>query len=119
MGTSAFGTSFCIGRNQARTSGFSTRRWCTLAPIPLLPAARGIPAQPLVRNGPEHAASTWRAPRSARKRAPLSLYSARRTDNIFEAIMPDLDALARSAAVVVEGADRDTLIVTGPDRLSW
>lgn len=33
--------------------------------------------------------------------------------------MPDLDALARSAAVVVPGADRDTLVVTGPDRLSW
>ncbi|HTV17239.1 MAG TPA: folate-binding protein YgfZ [Polyangiaceae bacterium] len=33
--------------------------------------------------------------------------------------MPELDALARSAAVVVAAADRDTLIVTGPDRLSW
>jgi folate-binding protein YgfZ len=33
--------------------------------------------------------------------------------------MPDLDALARSAAVAVPVADRDTLIVTGPDRLSW
>jgi folate-binding protein YgfZ len=33
--------------------------------------------------------------------------------------MPDLDALARSAAVVVSGADRDTLVVTGPDRRSW
>jgi len=33
--------------------------------------------------------------------------------------MLDLDALARSAAVVVPGADRNTLIVKGPDRLSW
>lgn len=33
--------------------------------------------------------------------------------------MPDLVDLARSAAVAVSGADRDTLIVTGPDRLSW
>jgi tRNA-modifying protein YgfZ len=33
--------------------------------------------------------------------------------------MPDLLALARSAAVAVPGADRDTLIVTGTDRLSW
>jgi folate-binding protein YgfZ len=33
--------------------------------------------------------------------------------------MTDLDALARSAAVVVSGADRDTLVVTGPDRRSW
>jgi hypothetical protein len=33
--------------------------------------------------------------------------------------MPDLEALARSAAVVAPGTDRDTLVVTGPDRLSW
>jgi folate-binding protein YgfZ len=33
--------------------------------------------------------------------------------------MPDLDALAHNAAVVAPGADRDTLVVTGPDRLSW
>jgi folate-binding protein YgfZ len=33
--------------------------------------------------------------------------------------MPGLLALARSAAVAVPGADRDTLIVTGPDRLTW
>jgi folate-binding protein YgfZ len=33
--------------------------------------------------------------------------------------MPDLDALAHSAAVVVSGADRDTRVVTGPDRRSW
>jgi tRNA-modifying protein YgfZ len=33
--------------------------------------------------------------------------------------MPDLVALARSAAVAVPGTDRDTLIVSGPDRLSW
>lgn len=33
--------------------------------------------------------------------------------------MSDLVALARSTAVAVPGADRDTLIVTGPDRLSW
>jgi folate-binding protein YgfZ len=33
--------------------------------------------------------------------------------------MSDLDALARSAAVVVPASGRDTLLVTGPDRLSW
>jgi folate-binding protein YgfZ len=33
--------------------------------------------------------------------------------------MPDLLALARCAAVAVPGTDRDTLIVTGPDRLTW
>ena len=33
--------------------------------------------------------------------------------------MSDLDTLARSAAVVVPATDRDTLTVTGPDRLSW
>jgi folate-binding protein YgfZ len=33
--------------------------------------------------------------------------------------MPDLDALARNAAVVVAGSGRDTLLVTGPDRRSW
>jgi folate-binding protein YgfZ len=33
--------------------------------------------------------------------------------------MPDLDALARSAAVVVPDSGRDTLLVSGPDRRSW
>jgi folate-binding protein YgfZ len=33
--------------------------------------------------------------------------------------MADLDGLARGAAVVVPGADRDTLVVTGPDRRTW
>ena len=33
--------------------------------------------------------------------------------------MPDLDALARRAAVIVPASGRDTLLVTGPDRLSW
>src|SRR5688572_3522872 len=33
--------------------------------------------------------------------------------------MPDLDALARSAAVIVPASGRDTLLVTGPDRRSW
>ena len=33
--------------------------------------------------------------------------------------MPDLYNLARDAAVVVPAADRDTLVVTGPDRSSW
>jgi hypothetical protein len=40
------------------------------------------------------------------------------SDDIARGIMPDLEALARSAAVAVP-VDRDTLIVTGPDRLSW
>jgi folate-binding protein YgfZ len=33
--------------------------------------------------------------------------------------MIDLDALARGAAVLAPGADRDTRVVTGPDRRSW
>ena len=33
--------------------------------------------------------------------------------------MADLDALARSAAVVVPATGWDTLLVTGPDRLAW
>ena len=33
--------------------------------------------------------------------------------------MPDLDALARSAAVVVPDSGRDTLLVSGPDRRTW
>jgi folate-binding protein YgfZ len=33
--------------------------------------------------------------------------------------MADLDGLARGAAVVVSGADRDTLVVTGSDRRTW
>ncbi len=33
--------------------------------------------------------------------------------------MSELDDLARRAAVVVAGADRDTLIVTGPERVGW
>jgi tRNA-modifying protein YgfZ len=33
--------------------------------------------------------------------------------------MTDPDVLARRAPVLVSGAERDTLIVTGPDRLSW
>jgi folate-binding protein YgfZ len=33
--------------------------------------------------------------------------------------MVDLDTLAHREAVLLSGADRDTLIVTGPDRRSW